>query len=66
DHQTPLRITKVRYFVRKHHEVPDRMVTGNIKVKSWSNCAACHTSADSGSYDEDDVRIAGFGSWEDD
>ena len=66
DNDTPLRITKVRYFVRKHDEVPSRMVTGNIKVKSWSNCAACHTTADSGSYDEDDVMIAGYGRWEDD
>jgi len=65
DSETPLRISKVRYFISKHDEIPLRMVTGNLKVKSWSNCAACHSSADSGSYDEDAVRIPNYGRWED-
>ncbi len=63
--ETPLRITKVRYFIRKHDEISLRMVTGNDKVKSWSNCVACHITANTGSFEEDDVRIPGFGKWED-
>ena len=65
DDETPLRISEVKYFKKKHHEIPMRMVTENVKVKSWSNCAACHMSAEKGSYDEDGVRIPGFGRWED-
>lgn len=63
--ETPLRISEVSYFKRKHHEIPSRMVAGNPKVKSFSNCAACHTAADKGSYDEHGIRIPGYGRWED-
>ncbi|MDQ6990027.1 MAG: diheme cytochrome c [Mariprofundaceae bacterium] len=66
EHETPLRITQVRYFIEKHDEIPLRMVTGNPQVRSWSNCATCHTTADTGSFEEDDVRILGVGKWEDD
>lgn len=62
---TPMRISETAYFERKHDEVPARMVKDNPKVRSFSNCAACHTGADKGSFDEDYVRIPGFGSWED-
>ena len=65
DDETPLRITEVRYFKRKHDEIPTRLVLGNPKVKSWANCAACHTEADKGSFGEHGVRIPGFGRWED-
>lgn len=63
--EAPLRISEVMYFKRKHHEIPMRMVTGNPQVKSWSNCAACHTTAETGSYNEHAVKIPGFGRWED-
>lgn len=62
---TPLRISETAYFVRKHDEVPARMVKNNPKVRSFSNCATCHGGADKGSFNEDSVRIPGFGSWED-
>lgn len=62
---TPLRITEVRYFKRKHHEISDRMVKNNPEVGSFSKCAACHTNADKGSYNEHQVKIPGFGRWED-
>jgi mono/diheme cytochrome c family protein len=58
--ETPLRISETRYFVRKHDEVPERMVAGNPQVKSFANCAACHRSAEKGVFDDDDVRIPGF------
>jgi len=65
DSETPMRITKVRYFLHKHDELPARMVTGNSKVRSFSNCAACHTTANSGSYSERSIRIPNYGFWED-
>lgn len=58
-HQTPLRITGIRYFQHKHDEIPERMVTGNPQVKSFANCTACHRTADEGDFDDDNVRIPG-------
>ena len=63
--QSPLRFSETRYFKRKHYEIPERLVKGNAKVGSYSNCGACHTKADSGSFDEHQVVIAGFGRWDD-
>lgn len=50
------RITRSSWFVREHDEV----APGTWKlpaVKSASNCAACHRSADQGVFDEHDIRI---------
>lgn len=58
--EIPVRISETRYFVRKHDEIPARMVTGNPQVKSFANCAACHRNAEQGSFDEHQVRIPGF------
>lgn len=62
--ETPLRITEVKYIVRKHHEVPDRMIKNNPQIKSLSRCEACHTRADTGSFSEGEVVIPGKGRWE--
>jgi hypothetical protein len=51
-----LRISKTRWFQREHHEVSTR-TWNNPKVKSPSNCAACHIHADNGRYSEHDIRI---------
>lgn len=63
--EIPLRISQVPYIVRKHHEIPSRMIQGNPKVKSLSNCNACHTRAEAGSFNEHDVSIPGYGGWDD-
>lgn len=65
DAQAPLRISETRYFQRKHHEIPPRLVTGNDQVGSWSNCETCHTEAATGSYNEHQVTIPGIGRWDD-
>jgi len=52
----PLRVTETRWFVHKHDEVPGA-VWKSVKVKSPSNCAACHTGAERGDFDEDNLRI---------
>ncbi|MFQ5469508.1 MAG: diheme cytochrome c [Gammaproteobacteria bacterium] len=62
---TPLRISETRYFVRKHDEVPVRAVGKKAKVKSFSQCQLCHQRADQGFYNEDEVRIPGYGRWDD-
>ena len=65
DSVTPLRISETRYFLRKHDELPSRMVVGNPKVESISRCQACHTRAETGSYSESQINIPGVGRWED-
>ena len=51
-----LRITETRWFKSEHRKVDERDWK-NPKVKSTSNCGACHTKADSGDFDEDNVKI---------
>lgn len=61
----PLRISETPYFKHEHDEIPVRMVTGNPKVNSFSNCNACHNKAEQGLFDEHDIRIPGYGRWDD-
>ena len=63
--EAPLRITKTRYFVAKHDEVPTRLVEKNPDVGSFSNCSACHKDAEKGYFNEHDVRIPGYGRFDD-
>ncbi len=54
--QTPLRITEIPYIQNKHHEIsPD--VFKREAVGSLSNCTACHTTAEKGTYEDDIVVI---------
>lgn len=52
------RITQSVWFLRKHRpsEVPAD-VWKRAAVRSASNCAACHTNADEGNFNEHEVRI---------
>lgn len=59
------RITTQRWFTHEHDELPRRMVQGNPKVGSFSNCAACHSAATQGHFSEHGVRIPGYGRWDD-
>jgi len=52
----PQRITETPWFQRKHDEIRAD-VWKRPKVGSAANCAACHTGAEKGDYDEDRVRI---------
>lgn len=56
----PLRITETDWFKRKHdsHEISPA-VWKNPKVKSPANCAACHTGAEKGDFNEHDIRMPG-------
>ena len=55
-HQTPLRIIQVPYIQRKHHEI-QLNVFKRESIGSLSNCLACHTTAEKGIYDDDNVTI---------
>ena len=50
------RITRTAWFVREHHEVT-AATWQRPAVKSPANCAACHSRAEQGDFDEDHVRI---------
>jgi hypothetical protein len=54
--ETPIRITDIPYIRKKHHEL-DPAIFKRKSIGSMSNCVACHTTAENGIYDDDDVRI---------
>jgi hypothetical protein len=53
---TPERITEIPYIQEKHHEI-SRDVFSRPSIGSFSNCVACHTTAEKGVYDDDQVTI---------
>ena len=61
----PLRITEVPYLQYKHDELSQAIITDNPKVRSLSNCNACHQHAEQGSFRESDILIPGYGRWDD-
>lgn len=50
------RITRSDWFERKHRGI-DRSIWKLASVKSAANCAACHTRADQGQFDDDHLRL---------
>lgn len=50
------RITRSDWFLRKHREI-EPAVWRLPSVKTAANCAACHTRADRGDFDEDTLRF---------
>ena len=54
--ETPIRITDIPYIRKKHHEL-DPTIFKRKSIGSLSNCIACHTTAEKGIYDDDDVKI---------
>jgi Dihaem cytochrome c len=61
----PTRISETPYFKQEHNEIPNNLISGNAEVKSFSNCNACHTKAEQGSFKERDIHIPGHGRWDD-
>jgi len=51
-----LRITETRWFQSKHDEVPTHLWK-DPRVKTAANCAACHTKAETGDFNEHNVRL---------
>jgi hypothetical protein len=54
--QTPLRITQIPYIIKEHHEITPDILKREF-IGSLSNCIACHTTAEDGIYDDDNVKI---------
>jgi hypothetical protein len=54
--QTPHRITEIHYIQEKHNEISPDMIKRK-SIGSLSNCSACHTTAEKGVYDDDNVKI---------
>ena len=50
------RITRSAWFERKHRKI-DPAVWKLASVKSAANCAACHTGADRGDFDDDNLKF---------
>ena len=50
------RITRSVWFARKHDDIAPA-VWKHASVKSAANCGACHTGADKGQYDDDNIRF---------
>lgn len=50
------RLTTTPWFARKHNDI-NPGVFQRATIKSPANCAACHTQAERGNYDDDNVRI---------
>lgn len=53
---TPLRITEVTYWKRKHSDIGND-VFSRKGVSSRTNCAACHPGAPLGSFEDRDISI---------
>ena len=51
------RITRSAWFERKHRHVDDPAVWKLASVKSAAHCAACHTGADQGRFDDDNLKV---------
>jgi hypothetical protein len=63
--QPVIRITETPYFIKKHDELTPKMVKDNPGVRSFSRCDACHTRAAEASFSEHEIKIPGYGRWED-
>lgn len=55
--QTVIRISQSSWFLDEHEDEVSPRTWRNPKVKSASNCGACHTKADQGRFGENEIRI---------
>ena len=53
---TPTRITEAPYIIEKHRKI-EANVFNLEAIGSRANCIACHTTAEQGNYDDDNVKI---------
>ncbi len=53
---SPLRITKTKYWVHKHEDIDD-VYWKSKKVRTKSNCGACHLDAKQGTFEDSDMRL---------
>jgi hypothetical protein len=63
--KTPLRISELPRFRHEHDEVPKRVFKNNPDLSSLSQCPACHRDAKQGYFSERQIKIPGYGRWDD-
>lgn len=61
---SPLRITEMGYFRHEHDKIPAK-IRKDPKVGSLSKCETCHQDANDGHFKEKNIKIPGYGNWED-
>lgn len=49
-------ISQMPWFTREHRKISQKTIS-NEKIKTLSNCVACHARANQGDYDEDHIKI---------
>ena len=54
-----LRITETPKFLKEHRKEVPAEILRRPDVKTFANCAACHTGADKGDYSERGIRVPG-------
>lgn len=54
--ETPLRITETPYWIKKHRDI-SAAVWASPEVKTRSNCAACHSDAEAGTFEDAAMQI---------
>jgi cytochrome c553 len=54
--QAPLRISETQYFINKHREI-QADVYKRKAIGSAANCIACHSAAEKGDFEEENVKI---------
>ncbi|MCG7901458.1 diheme cytochrome c [Candidatus Thiodiazotropha endoloripes] len=63
--QPPIRITETDFFRHEHDQIAPRMLYNNGDKIQFSNCDSCHTRAMQGAFNEHEIKIPGFGRWDD-
>lgn len=53
----PKRITDLKYIKKEHHNVIRKRIYERSSIKTLSNCTACHTTAKTGDFEEDNIKI---------
>jgi mono/diheme cytochrome c family protein len=61
-----IRITETPFFKHEHDEISPRLLNYKGEKIAFSNCDTCHTQALQGSYNEHEIKIPGYGRWDDD
>lgn len=56
--QGVIAISQMPWFVKEHRKLSQKTLS-HEKIKTISNCVACHTQALKGDYDEDSIKIPG-------
>ena len=54
--ETPMRITEIPYWEKKHSEIPEAIFKRK-SISNKNNCVACHPGAELGSFEDKDITI---------